>query len=231
MVTPRYWIVSWAPAVSDDPSDTIFFVASELSELVLPAHTALVTQECQNGVIGEQAVFPALAEAARREMIPNASRLVKAARAAAVPVVHCLALRRPDGLGSNTNARIFGAARKAPVALTPGSEAARVIDEIGVEDSDIVLTRLHGVGPMAGTDLDALLRNLGATTIVGIGVSVNVGMTNFVMDSVNLGYQFVLPRDAVAGVPDEYANAMIDNTLSLLATVVTTDELMAAWNR
>jgi nicotinamidase-related amidase len=106
-----------------------------------------------------------------------------------------------------------------------------VIDEIGVEDSDVVLTRLHGVGPMAGTDLDAVLRNLGATTIVGIGVSVNVGMTNFVMDAVNLGYQFVLPRDAVAGVPEEYANALVDNTLALLATVVTTDELVAAWNR
>ena len=206
-------------------------MAVDLAELIDPSRTALVTQECQNGVIGEQAVFPALAEAARREMIPNAARLVKAARAAGVPVVHCLALRRPDGLGSNTNARVFGAARKSPVTLTPGSDAAKVIDEIGVDDADIVLTRLHGVGPMSGTDLDSVLRNLGASTIVGIGVSVNVGMTNFTMDAVNLGYQFVLPRDAVAGVPEDYANALIDNTLSLLATVVTTDQLIGAWSR
>ena len=206
-------------------------MAVALAELVEPGRAALVTQECQNGVIGEQAVFPSLAEIARREMIPNAARLTKAARVAGVPVVHCLALRRPDGLGANTNARIFGAAKKSPVILAPGSDAARVIDEIGVEDSDIVLSRYHGVGPMAGTDLDSVLRNLGATTIVGIGVSVNVGMTNFTMDAVNLGYQFVLPRDAVAGVPSEYADALIDNTLSLLATVVTTDELIGAWSR
>ena len=206
-------------------------MAATLAELVDPRRTALVTQECQNGVIGEDAVFPALADVARGEMIPNAARLVKAARAAGVPVVHCLALRRPDGLGSNTNARLFGAARKSPVALTPGSPAARVVDEIGVEASDVVLTRLHGIGPMAGTDLDAVLRNLAVTTIVGVGVSVNVGMTNFAMDAVNLGYRFVLPRDAVAGVPREYADAIIDNTLSLLATVVTTDDLLAAWDR
>lgn len=206
-------------------------MVSELAGLVDPARTALVTQECQNGVIGENTVFPALAEIARRDMVPNAARLVKAARAANVPVVHCLAQRRPDGLGSNTNARLFGAARKAPVALTPGSDAVKVIDEIGVEDTDIVLTRLHGLGPMSGTDLDSVLRNLGARTIVGIGVSVNVGMTNFTMDAVNLGYRFVLPRDAVAGVPEEYANSLIDNTLSLLATVVTTDDLIAAWSR
>ena len=206
-------------------------MAVELAGLVDPAHTALVTQECQKGVIGEQVVFPALAEIARREMIPNAARLAKAARAASVPVVHCVAMRRSDGLGSNDNARIFGAARKAPIALTPGSEAVEVIDEIGVEPGDVVLSRYHGVGPMAGTDLDPVLRNLGATTIVAIGVSVNVGMTNLVMDAVNAGYRVVMPRDAVAGVPEDYANAMIDNTLSLLATVVTTDDLLEVWGR
>jgi nicotinamidase-related amidase len=201
----------------------------DLIELIAPGHTALVTQECQRGVVGERAIFPELAEAARAEMIPNAGRLAKGARAVGVPVLHCLVLRRPDGRGSSTNTRLFAAAARAPVALTPGSEAAEVIPEIGVEPDDLVLTRLHGVGPMAGTDLDAVLRNLGVRTIVGVGVSVNVGMTNFVMDAVNLGYQFVLPRDAVAGVPAAYADSVIEHTLSLLATVVTTEEVLQAW--
>jgi nicotinamidase-related amidase len=61
------------------------------------------------------------------------------------------------------------------------------------------------------------------------GVSVNVAVTNLVMDAVNRGYQVVLPRDAVAGVPADYADAVIDNTLSLLATVTTVDALVAAW--
>ena len=84
---------------------------------------------------------------------------------------------------------------------------------------------------MAGTDLDFILRNLNIKTIVGVGVSVNVAITNFVMDAVNRGYQFVLPRDAVAGVPREYADAVIDNTLSLLATVTTTSAVADAWTR
>jgi biuret amidohydrolase len=205
--------------------------APDLAELIDPSHTAFVTQECQNGVIGERAVFPQLADAARAHMIPNAARLAKAARAAGVPVIHCIAERRADGLGSNDNARIFGAARRSGVTLEPGSEETQVIPEIGVVETDVVLPRLHGIGPFSGTALDPLLRNLGTTTIVGIGVSVNVGMTNFVMDAVNLGYRFVLPRDAVAGVPSEYADAVIDNTLSLLCTLVSTDDVLAAWER
>src|SRR5690606_922471 len=143
------------------------------------------TQECQKGVIGPQPALPQLADAARAEMIPNAAALVRAARAAGVPVVHCVAARRDDGKGSNHNARLFHGMLKLPVKLLPGSEAVDAIGEIGVERAGVVPTRLHGLGPMGGTDLDPVLRNLGATTIVGIGVSVNVGMLDFAMDAVN----------------------------------------------
>ena len=200
----------------------------DLASLVAPEHTAVVTSECQNGVVGEQAIFPALAEQARPAMAA-VEQLVNAARAAGAPVVHCLALRRPDGKGSNTNARLFAAAAKAPVALAPGSTEAALIPQLGPADDDIVLTRLHGLGPMAGTDLDSVLRNLGVRTVIVAGVSVNVAVTNLVMDAVNAGYQVVLPRDAVAGTPRDYADAVIDNTLSLLATVTTAEAITEAW--
>jgi nicotinamidase-related amidase len=202
----------------------------DLRDLVDPAHTAIVTQECQGAVIGAHAALPQLAEAAQREAIPNIARLVRAARAAGVPVVHCVAMRRDDGQGSNHNARLFAGILKNGVPLRPGTAAVEVIPEIGVEPSDVVLARLHGLGPMGGTDLDAVLRNLGATTVVGVGVSVNVGMLNFAMDAVNAGYQMVMPRDAVAGVPDEYAEAVLDNTISLIATLPTTDAVLEAWS-
>jgi nicotinamidase-related amidase len=84
---------------------------------------------------------------------------------------------------------------------------------------------------MGGTDLDPVLRNLGVTTIVATGVSVNVAILSLVMDAVNNGYNVVLPRDAVAGVPREYANGVIEGTLALLATITTTEALIDVWNR
>ena len=45
----------------------------------------------------------------------------------------------------------------------------------------------------------------------------------------NHGYQVVLPRDAVCGIPADYADAVVDHTLALLATVTTVDDLTAAW--
>jgi nicotinamidase-related amidase len=204
-------------------------MAPDLSSLIDPSHTALVTQECQEGVIGESSPLPALARAARTGMIPNIAAMLAAARAAGIPVVHCLALRRADGRGANRNARLFMALRATEAPLVPGSPQAGLVKGIEADESDFVLSRYHGLGPMAGTDLDPVLRNLGVRTIVGVGVSVNVGITNFVMDAVNHGYQFVLPRDAVVGVPNEYAEAVIEHTLSLLATVTTTGAVLDAW--
>jgi nicotinamidase-related amidase len=201
----------------------------DLPELVSSWRTAVVTSEIQNGVIGEQAALPVLADAARTTMLPALARLVKSARSAGVEVVHATFERRPDGKGANTNARLFAGVAKSPVKLLRGSDAVQVVPEVGVMPTDVVLTRTQGLNPMAGTDLDAVLRNLGVSTIVVAGVSVNVAITNLVMDAVNRGYDVVLPRDAVCGVPADYADAVIDNTLSLLATVTTVDALTAIW--
>jgi nicotinamidase-related amidase len=205
-------------------------VPLDLATLVDPATTAVVTSELQNGVVGEQSALPALADIARATTLPAVARLVKAARSAGVQVVHATVYRRADGKGANRNARLFGGVKRSPVQLLPGTPEVDVVPEVGVEPEDLVLTRTHGLNPMAGTDLDAVLRNLGVRTIVVAGVSVNIAVTNLVMDGVNHGYQVVLPRDAVCGIPQDYAEAVIDNTLALLATVTTVDELAGIWS-
>src|SRR5580698_577649 len=126
----------------------------DLTELLDPAHSALVTSECQNGVIGSASVLPELAAAAAEAVIPNGAVLCAAARAARVPVVHCVAGRRPDDRGSNHNARLFGALLRLPVRMELDTPAVAVIPEFAVTAGDLVLSRIHGLNPMAGTELD-----------------------------------------------------------------------------
>jgi nicotinamidase-related amidase len=108
---------------------------------------------------------------------------------------------------------------------TPGAELVP-----GLEDPrDIVVPRLHGMTPFTSTSLDQILRNLGIRTVIATGVSVNLGVFGMAMTAMDVGYQVVIPRDAVAGVPREYADAVLDNSLALIATITTTDRIVEAW--
>ncbi|AVV43835.1 cysteine hydrolase [Streptomyces sp. ID05-04B] len=204
----------------------------ELSDLLDPASTVLITVECQRGVVGPAAALPQLARAARESgALANIARLVAAARASGVQVVHAVAERRPDGRGASRNARLFRAAERLPVQQLTGTDATRLAPEIEAAEQDLVVRRLHGLSPVQGTDVDALLRNLGCRTLVVTGVSANVAIPNTVFDAVNRGYTAVVPSDAIAGVPADYTPAMIRHTLALVATVATTAEVLACLRR
>ena len=205
-----------------------------LRRIAEPATTAVLTMELQEGVVGKSALLQALVEEVDRAgTIGAARRVCDAARAAGARVVHCTAVSRPDGAGGAVNCKIFALGERmrrergsgATDLGTPGAELVA-----GLEDPrDIVVPRLHGMTPFTSTALDQILRNLGVRTVVATGVSINLGVFGMALSALDLGYQVVVVRDAVAGVPAEYAQAVLDSSLSMIATIVTSDELLAAW--
>jgi nicotinamidase-related amidase len=204
----------------------------QLAEHFTPATTVLLTVECQQGVVGPDSALPELAKEARSSgALHNVARLVEGAHDAGVQVLHAVAERRPDGRGANRNARLFRAAERLPVQQHSGSRAVRIAEPVVVAEEDLVVRRLHGLSPLAGTDVDALLRNLGCRTLIVTGVSANVAIPNAVFDAVNLGYTVVVPSDAIAGVPADYTPAMIRNTLALVAVIARSDDILASWKR
>ena len=148
-------------------------------------------------------------------------------------MIHATAVTRRDAKGANANTRLSAGIRRrlaeggAP-SVDP-DEAAAVVDAIHVAPGDLVLSRLHGMSPMSDTGLDPVLRNLGVSTVVVAGVSLNVAIPNLVMDAVNRGYVVCVPTDAVAGIPAEYGEAMLQHTIGYLAYLTTAQALADLW--
>jgi len=206
-------------------------VPVDLRALLDPARSALLLMECQEGVVGESARLGALGAAvARHGTIAAIRRVLDAARAARVPVFHCTIARRADGAGSAANCLLLAATRKSGRPLLPGSPEQAVVAALAPVDGEWVVNRWHGLTPFHGTELDSLLRNCGVRTVVATGVSVNVGVLGMTLEAVNAGYQVVIPREAVAGTPDEYVDAVFEHTLRLLATVTTVGEVAGVWS-
>jgi nicotinamidase-related amidase len=206
-----------------------------LRRIVDPSTTAVLTMELQRGVVDGAATLPALVEEVRRAgLLDVARRVTAAARQAGARVVHCTFVARPDGLGNAVNCKIFAVGERfrrehgyGPTDMgTPGAELVEGLEE----PSDFVVARLCGMTPFTSTSLDQILRNLGVTTIVAMGVSVNLGIMGLSLSALDHGYQVVVVRDGVVGLPPDYARAVIENSLSMIATVVTSEELLAAWS-
>ena len=208
-----------------------------LASLVDPASTAVLTMELQRGVVGPGAMMESLRQqVAAAGTVRAAAAVCNAARAAGARVVHCVVQTRGDGAGGAVNCRILGLAdklrREQGIAPTmAGADGERLVPELGEDPRDLLMVRWHGLTPFTSTALDQTLRNLGVTTVVATGVSVNVGIMGLCLSAVDLGYQVVLVRDAVAGVPEDYADSVIEHSLAMVATVVTSAQLLEAWAR
>jgi biuret amidohydrolase len=207
-------------------------MAFDMSKLLAPGKVALLLSEVQRSVIGDLAKLKELAQAAAEAgVIPNSARLAAAARVHRAPVIHCLANTTPNRFGANTNARLFkGVTNRATASEAPAHDPASDTPCPQVwQPEDILSPRDHGLSPMADTQLDRRLRNSGITTVILAGVSLNVALLHMTMEAVNNSYQVIIASDAVAAFPGDYAGPVMKNSLSLIATIATTDDIVAAW--
>jgi nicotinamidase-related amidase len=192
---------------------------------------AVVTMELQRGVMGDLASFPELAVAAtERGIVEPAARILAAFRTAGLPVVHCTAEFRADRAGTVANTPLHTAVLRRPDHLLEGTPPTELVPALGATTTDYVCARRHGVAPFTGTPLHETLQGLGVRVLVVTGVSVNVAVLGLCIEAVNLGYQVVVASDAVVGVPLDYSDAVLSNSVALVASLHTADEIVHALN-
>lgn len=146
-------------------------------------------------------------------VIPNVARLAESFRAAGSPVVfaRCASIR---GDGSDQTARH----RAQGLVVAESSFEAQIVDELGVQTGDIVLTKT-GSGCFTSTNLDHLLRNLRVETIVLTGMWTNSCVETTARHAGDLDYNVVLVDDAcVAMTPEnhEWALRYLGNNFALV---------------
>jgi nicotinamidase-related amidase len=206
-------------------------MSTELQELLQPATTAVITVECQRGVIGPNGPLPVLVETIRESgLVARVAALLDVARSSGAPVLHGTVVRRTDGGGVTMNCRLFTAVGKSGAPpLLAGSEAAALVPELGPGPNDWIVPRYHGVSLFHDTELDAILRSLGVKTVVLLGASLNIAIVGTTIEAVNRGYRVVVPEDGVVGIPTEYGEAVLRNSMRLLATITRCDDVAAAF--
>jgi len=203
-----------------------------MTDLVLPVdRAALCLVEMQNDIvhesnIGERGLGGVLAkQVAKRGIIAKLVALTAAARARGVPVLYINFCGKPGFPRPNTRLHRLSGSKPR---LVEGTWGVKVHEALTPEPQDFVLERTVGVDGSYGTQLYPVLRQLGRTTMLMTGVSTNLAVEGIVRASVNRGFDMIVVEDCCASYPDEWHRFSVENIMPLLATVTSSDAVLAA---
>ncbi|MDV6264716.1 isochorismatase family protein [Rhodococcoides yunnanense] len=188
--------------------------------------TAVVAIECQNGTLGEDVAIPALRDAAG-DLVDRIDDVLRTARSHGVRVLHAVyeGALGASNLGTEPLWRFIGPASEQ---WGPGTLPTRVLPRL-LDATDIVSPRHHGLSPVQGTELLSLLKNFGIHTVVLVGVSVNIAVLVTAAAAAGEGFHVVVVRDAVRGVPPEYGEMVLENSIRQVARLVLSADLESQW--
>jgi nicotinamidase-related amidase len=185
--------------------------------------TALLLLHFQNDNVDPKGKFGAMV---RPAVFKNATRAANAARRAGVSIIHVRIAFRPGYPGiDETSTPILQSVKRAS-ALLDDSWGVDFHPAVTPLPGDVVVTQ-RGMSVLGGTDLGTLLPARGITTLVLCGVSTNVVVTGTVWEAALGEYGAIVLRDGCHANTDE-AHASGLRFLSPLATVITTDDFVAA---
>ena len=202
---------------------------TDLSEVIEPAHTALLAIDVQNdfcapGGHTESRLGRDVADC--QAVVEPIERLAAAARRAGVPVVWIKADYDRAYLSPPIHARQVarGMEKAYCVSGTWGAGFYRV----SPEDGDLVIEK-HRHSAFAGTELDQVLRDRGVRTVAVAGVQTHVCVESTLRDASARGYYVVVASDCVGS----YDRDLHDKTLRCVemhfGEVVESADLVARW--
>jgi nicotinamidase-related amidase len=174
---------------------------------------ALVVIDLQSGILGQPTAHPL------DRIIDNSARLAAAFRARGLPVV----LVNVEGTAPGRTER--GKASGRSGARTLPAPATVLLPQLNRQPSDITVTK-RSVGAFLSTDLDAKLKEAGATQIVLTGVSTTSGVEATARSAYDLGYHVAFVTDAMTDVAEPH-NASMAYQFPKLGELGTTAEVLA----
>ncbi len=203
-------------------------MAIDLAPFLDPTRCAVIVFECQENVIGSGSQIPGLRKSVRDGgMLSNIAGLLTRARAHGARVFYCTAGARHGGLGRSRTPLNDRMSREAAPAGDVSDTS--VVKEIAPEPGDVLIHRGHGMSGFYRTELDPCLRDLGVSTVIVTGVSINIGVLGTTLEAVNHGYRTIVAADCVAGDPPEYGEMVLRYSIRNLAYLSSSEEIARIW--
>ena len=192
-----------------------------------PSRTAVIAVHMQHDIISADGGFGGFfaAQAAERDVIGQAAKLLDAARRSGAAVVYTRVAWQPGYPDLVVNSPLLGMVAQFG-ALVEGSAKAEIVPQLTPQDGNVVLTHQR-VGGFSASQLDVILRSRGVDTLLFAGVATNASVESTARQASDLGYRTIIVADACSAADPGAHDAAIAS-LGLLGEITTTAEAVDA---
>jgi nicotinamidase-related amidase len=212
-------------------------VTTGFEDYLDPARTAIVSIDMHRGHLDPSPDCPCPAPRAR-EIVAPIDAFHDRARALGIPIIHVRTVLRRGGV-DDVNGISAAWRRTFPlhVGPIPNSDAHAIEGSPWTElmtrvaPDDMIVETKKRLSAFYPTDLDFLLRNLRAETVVLDGGFTDCCVLNAAFDASNRNYRVIVAQDLVRGTDDTLEAAALAMVSLHLGLVVESTDLLAEWER
>ena len=184
-----------------------------------PEHTAILSMDCQTGIVSIYA---------KDAFLTRAATVLNHARAAGMTVIHVQVGFRPGLPEVSSRNSLFGAVKSSPQhqqLFQPPLSAIPAI--IAPHEGEVVITK-HRVSAFAGTDLAMILRANDIDTLVLFGIATSGVVLSTLLEASDSDFRLAVIKDCCADLDPQLHDCLINKFFTSRAQVLTAQEFIAS---
>ena len=158
------------------------------------------------------------------EIVPNVKRVLAASRKARIPVIFTGHVHEDPATDGGLTAEWWPEI-KLGRSLIKGTRGVEIIDELRPGKTEKIIWK-HRYSAFYNTDLELVLRGMGATDLMITGVMTNVCCESTARDAFIRDFNVFFAADATAATEPEFHVASLKNLAYAFAHVLTTRDLL-----
>lgn len=187
-----------------------------------PAHTAVLSMDCQAGIVS------IYTKEAKDDFLARAASVLNHARAAGMTVIHIQVGFRPGLPEVSSRNALFSAVKSSEQHQRLFQEPLGAFpDAIAPQGDEIVITK-HRVSAFAGTDLAMILRANDIDTLILLGIATSGVVLSTLVEAADADYRPAVIGDCCADLDLALHDCLIQRFFPARGTVLSAEGFIAS---
>ncbi|MFL6428630.1 MAG: isochorismatase family cysteine hydrolase [Acidobacteriaceae bacterium] len=190
-----------------------------------PAHTAVLSMDCQAGIVS------IYTREAKDAFLVRAASVLNHARAIGMNVIHVQVGFRPGLPEISSRNALFSAIKSSEQHQQLFREPLGAIpDAVAPRENEIVITK-HRISAFTGTDLAMILRANDIDTLVLFGIATSGVVLSTLLEAADADYRLAVIGDCCADLDSQLHDCLIQRFFPTRGSVFSAEDFIAASSR